>query len=346
MPLFEIAREIKRQLSNTPFFATKPLTSPVETPRLDYLQKQIEKAVQERKHYLIFLLGPFGSGKSTVVNYFVSKHPNYKFINKSFIKINTLDFAFLRLTSYWSRTVFFWIGMLLAIGLIRLVPQMGALPFMLFLIYFFVKNWGNLIYILHEVLDNLFSHRLTISILEDLERSSLNLNDQWAFLANLWQHKRTYIIPLGYSSDDKEGKFKMMEYAMKLDGEIIEIYLDEKVNYEILKKLDPDIPFQLDKEDKEYEGWLSLFTPREMLMIEEQARLRAVSPHLNKQTKYIHICLEFLCKKLGIPEEEIIFDEKTKEIRKTLPKEYSSEQIHYLESFTRSIIPELGLKMS
>lgn len=57
-------------------------------------------------------------------------------------------------------------------------------------------------------LSHYYKHK--VYILDDLDRSSLREKDRWALLANLWNYNTTYIVPLGYSEDEKlEGKISL-----------------------------------------------------------------------------------------------------------------------------------------
>jgi hypothetical protein len=349
--LKNIWKEIKKQLTNTPsFLQTTSGRWVADSSKANDVVTQIEKALESNSTRLIFLIGPFGSGKTTHIQHFMRKHPHYQYFSKSFVKVNSIDFAFLHLTHYITRLIFMLICSGFAGFIIWNVPQIGALPLLLFVTYLFVKNAGNLIYNLHETLDNLLTRRDKIVIIEDLERSSLNSPDQWALLANLWQNKRHYLIALGYSPDEKAAKLKIVEYAMKLEGKIIETPPCKSINYKIIKHLDPDFPFEFNFEkDPEMEGWLSLFTPRETIMLYDQVVLRNRSREpltlKEKQMSYVAIALEFLFEKTGLTKKELIFDEKTREIRGFVRGHFSPEQIFYIESFTNSLAPSVPIKL-
>ncbi len=341
MILQAIWKEVQKQLTNTPSFSLKiPKIEKSQEEHLEHLDEQIEKALKDSKNRLVFLVGPFGSGKSTQIQYFLHKHPNLRYLHKSLVKVNTLDFAFLHLTNYKSRLFLMMIFSTLALLLMNFIPNSAALPFLVIIGFFFVKNSGNLVYILHEALDNLFSGKDRLVILEDFERSPLGKLDQWALLANLWQFKRSYLIALGYSTDDKKAKLQMIENAQKLGGIIIEIAPHKGLNHLLIKQLDPLFPFSIDEKEENKKGaWMSLFTLREMLMIKEQASLRNLATSLpeNKQKQYIHVCLEFLLEKLELPKHQIIYNEKKHALMHFSPKGLTPEQAFFLSSFEESI---------
>ena len=118
---------------------------------------------------------------------------------------------------------FITFAMLTCYLLVQSLPPTGALPFLMAFGYFFGKNASNLMYTCYETINSLFSRKEKIVIIEDLERSPLGIKEQWALLSNLWGYKRKYIITWGYSPDERKEKLRMLEYAMKLDGSVIEI---------------------------------------------------------------------------------------------------------------------------
>lgn len=340
-------KEVKRQLENAPSFAatiekikqSKP--DHLQSEHLDYVDRQIEEALKNKGHRLIFLLGPFGVGKTTQIHYFIRQRPELNYTLRSFIKIKTLDHAFLHLTNYVSRSASLALFFLLSLLFVWLVPATGALPFLLTTSYLFVKNAGNLVYILHQLCDNLFSRKDRIVVIEDLERSPLESPDQWALLSNLWHLKRTYLVPIGYSTENENNsKFKALEYAQKLGGIVIEIMPYTQLNFSIIKKLDPDFPFMIDHDIHTKKGdWLSLFTPREMWTIYEQTYLRTLHKPgaATKQEHYISVCLEFLIAKLGLSRREINYDPEVKAIKPIIEQTLSAEQSYFISSLKESI---------
>ncbi|MGH2612483.1 MAG: hypothetical protein ACRDFB_05480, partial [Rhabdochlamydiaceae bacterium] len=86
MEKLTIWKEIQKQLTNTPNFSLKiPQIEQSQSKHLEQLDQQIDKALKDSKHRLVFLLGPFGSGKSTQIHYFLHKRPTLRFLyNLSF----------------------------------------------------------------------------------------------------------------------------------------------------------------------------------------------------------------------------------------------------------------------
>lgn len=351
-----IFAELKKHLTNTPSYAFNiQATQPVFRSQLDYINTQIEKAVKEKPHQILFILAPFGGGKTTQIFDFFQRHPEHKMTYRSFTRINTLDFAFLHLTNYASRFFFILINSLLSLLLFYVFPKLTVLPIFFILSSFFTKSIGNQIYLLHETLSTFLLRRHKFIVIEDLERSPLGDNDQWAFLSNLWHLKRTYIVSLGYSPEEKEKVIKLFELAIKLGGTLVELPLNEAANYELIKKLDIDFPFHPSSKDlSQNKGWLSLFTFRELFMLREQTLLRVhaekefgrknLKPHV-KQLKYVEVSLLLLLDKINLTKREVVFVEKDKEILGFTKEKLQTYQYEYLHSFIQSIYPELGIKI-
>lgn len=341
--------EIKRHLTNTPSFnldleeikKSKPDLNSLQSEQLEYTDLQIEKALKNNRHRLIFLLGPFGVGKTAQIHYFIRKRPHLNYMLRSFVKIKTLDHAFLHLTNYISRIGSLFLILMLAISLIKLFPQSGAMPFLLIASYLFAKNTGNLVYIFHQFWHHLFLRKERVIVINDLERSPLESADQWALLSNLWQLKTTYLIALGYSMNDQNAKFKALESAQKLGGVVIELVPYTPLNFSLIKQFDADFPFVIDSTPKSPKGdWLSLFTPSEVLTIYEQAKLRTRPGESKeeKQSRYISVYLEFLIAKLGLSRREINYDPEVKLIKPLSEKTLTADQAYFISSFKESLV--------
>lgn len=345
MSLQQILQEMLNQLTNTPSYFNKPPPIPVYRAKREEINHQIEQAIND-KCSVIFLLGPLGVGKTTQCHYFVKNQTSYKCWWRSFSKINNLDFAFLNLTSLASRFIFIAIAFAFALLAVYLLPPAGALPFMLTFAYLFAKNSSNLIYILHEAMDSFFHVNTKIVVIDDLERSSLSFNDQWALLANLWQTKVIYIVCLGYPPDATDTRDKMIEYAMKLNGRIIEVLPDEKTNYHILKQFNGSNPFKIMLYKGKEEGWLTLFTPREVQILFNLATSRAKHEADKKglpagkwdiKITAANLFLKQLIHKFKWTGCEAIFDYQKREIQIYNHSSLLPTELYFLMSFTESL---------
>lgn len=313
-----------------------------KTP-MQSINAQIDKALTEDPKRIIFVLAPRGAGKTTQVQSFRREHPEFRYLYRSYIKIDSFDFAFLHLTETKLRLFFLFTGILISYFLFPRLPGPAISPILLLTSLSLLKTFGHAIYILHETVDNLIKPRNKVVILEDLDRSLIDENQRWEFLANLWQNKRSYIVTLGYPPQDPKKKLELIENAIKLGGRIVEIPLNEQGNYELIKKLDPDFPFNLQENEH---GWLSLFTFREMHLLFEQTQLKIASSKENKQIIYVELALNLLLAKINLTNQEFILDKITKEIHPPSPDKISPDQSHFIHSFCESLDPKAGITIA
>ena len=346
-----LLKEIKKHLTNKPSFLLEKYFVPSSMhSQSQYVGMQIEDALKSDVKF-IFLLGPFGCGKTTHLFHFLRKNKKLNYKYRSFIRINNLDFSFYHLTNYWSRTILISLGITMVFFMFTYFPLLAAFPVAVILGSVFMKNSAHLVYLIHEVCRSLFSRKQKVVMIEDLERSSVSEKDQWALLTNLWQYQYKYLITFGYPQENKEAKEKIIENITKLGGTIIEIPLEEAANYQLISEMDPEFPFTLPSEaSSENKGWLSLFTFREIITFNQLVKLR-VQPEKNqnnlylKQIEYIKICLELLLDKINLATRQIVFAEEAKKITWFNEDTISANQLHYLASFVHSIIPELNIEL-
>lgn len=346
-----IFHEAKKLITNNQSTSHKIPYAPEEK---EAINQELEQAICESRSKLIFLVGPFGAGKTTQLEAFSAKHKNRRLLIRAFDRVESLDFAYLNLTGILSRLFFLILAMAFTVLITKELPASSALPFTLVLVYFFTKNLPNLMYIFHEAMDSLFRMSDKLVVIENLDHSSLSEDTRWVFLANLWHFRRVYLISLGYPVGDQKEKKKIFERVMELDGTIVEVRKNEQVNYEVIKNLDADFPFLAPhRPDQSELNWLSLFTPGEMLLIRERVLVASAERRLQKRAGseekrllYIQICLEHLLQKLEIKDESVRFDEKTREIRLHSGAELGDEKMQFLKSFVVNIIPDLQVVIS
>jgi hypothetical protein len=344
MTLFKnIICEIKKQLTDTPSFVTASRPAFLQyVDRLKANNQQIIKGIKGKK--MIFLIGPYGCGKTTQIDFFLKTNPEFSYDYKSFERIQTIEFSFLHLTSFVSRALFLFLSSTFGVFLIKFLTPIAALPISLVLIYFFVKNIPNLMYIFHEAMSNVLKQKPKLVIIEDLERSALDLKTIWVFLANLWQYKRTYLVSLGFPVDDIQEKQKIIENAMKLSGFIVDISNDERINFEIISTLDTQfIQFFDERQVNQISGWLSLFTPREMIIIHDEiqrtCRKRTQNPP-DIRCVYVSTFFKYLLQKFELDPHKVSLDFETSEIKILDDRQLPPEATHYLDSFSASLKKE------
>lgn len=338
MSMQSIFREIRRHFTNMPPSAVQAERKKFfPIPGIKMIEEGIENALKDPLFHLVFLIGPFGVGKSTCIERFMHNHHEYKYDRYSFATVNTLNFAFLHLTDFVSRMIFIVMNLFPFFMIARFLPPIQALPIIFIGSYLFIKNIESMIYVLHEVRKTLFSRSTKVLVLDDLERSSLDKSAIWALLANLWQYKRRYLVPLGYSPDDKNGRLYMLEQAMKLGGTIIEIRPNKEVNYALLIDQSPFFPFKQGGE------WLSLFTAREILVMREEIYQIREKKMRNFELEAIDLVLEWLFERLKIEVyQKIYYNIETGEFEGPPLDPLSPQQLYYLETFKESVKPRLA----
>ncbi len=266
------------------------------------IKHQIDIFIRKNEN-LIFIIGPWGSGKT----YLIEKYSNeiqadgLHFIKKSFFGITSLSEAYMHLLGFFKATFFlftlyflfyvlgfynskFFAPVFIVISLILLTNKF-KLSYSLYkivssLVDNLITSGFQLAIVTRKVLDmrefNNYKHK--VYILDDLDHSSLKEEDRWALLANLWNYNTTYIVLLGYSENERiegKNKFEIIELCEKLEGKIIFLPIawernEEIVNHylsQIFKNTKIHLPFK-------HPTWLNNFTPRELINISDNFKIR------------------------------------------------------------------------
>jgi hypothetical protein len=133
-----------------------------------------------------------------------------------------------------------------------------------------------------------------INIVDDLDRSSLNFEEQFALLSNLWQYKQQYVVLLGFNNEDQ--KNRTIEAVNKLNGKIILIQADEDVNEQIARSMDSVFPFN--KND-----WMNYIEPRALQGIITEVKLESELDGLNilfKKLFYLTKIIDYISVRLTL----------------------------------------------
>lgn len=125
-----------------------------------------------------------------------------------------------------------------------------------------LTNRLQLFYIAGAMVQGLFGRRRII-VLEDLERSSLGEKDQWALINGLWRHGLSYVVPIGF--DSLELKANLIGRILKANGRWVELPSRGETNLGLATAFDRRFPFQDASE------WLSHFSAREVISLAEHS---------------------------------------------------------------------------
>lgn len=259
--------------------------------------KKLNTLLSEKRNHLIFVIGEWGSGKTTHIRHFETTHCNdYNFAEKSFFSIHTLHEGFLNLLNIYSK-FFSVIGIILfvtlfyfKIGLLISIPVVA-----IFVAHIFITNIWKFYYIVVSAFESFIlklKNKSQVCVIEDLDRSSMQHNDQWALLSSLRHVNFKYIISYGFSSEDE--KIDIIQIAQKLEAKTIELPLDHKVNFKIVQEREIDFPFSESR-------WMEIFTPRELLhIIDDVRRISKGHKILYMQAYFVYFFYKEMLKKLKV----------------------------------------------
>lgn len=227
---------------------------------------KLSSALHSKEETPIFLLGEFGSGKTTHIRELIKNEKDFNFYELSFFSIRTLEEAYMKLVPTQDKFLTLVIGIVLTfITYQKFSSPPWTYIFPLLGIYF-LSSKTRFVYIVSQIARGLGSRR--IIIIDDLDRSSMAENEIWAFLAHLVQYKTKYIICLGFNTI--EDRINKIAQIGKLNGRFIELPLNQRVTHGIIKGLYPEFPFVV---HRTFES----LNPRELIAIGEQVAVHSVS---------------------------------------------------------------------
>ncbi|APJ04360.1 P-loop NTPase fold protein [Silvanigrella aquatica] len=266
------------------------------------IKHQIDIYIHKNEN-LIFLIGPWGSGKTYLIEKYSHEiqEGGLHFIKKSFFGIKSLNAAYVHLLGIFKTGLFlfviytviyrfgfyesnFFAPLFIVLSLMLLTNRMNITysfyKFISSLVDILITSGFHLAILTRKVLDmrDLRNFKHKVYILDDLDRSSLKDEDRWALLANLWNYNTTYIVLLGYSEDDRvkgKSKLELIEFCEKLEGKIIFLPIawernEEIMNFylsQIFSNFNLSSPFQSPI-------WNVIFTPRELINIADHFKIK------------------------------------------------------------------------
>ncbi|MBI5624887.1 MAG: ATP-binding protein [Elusimicrobia bacterium] len=232
-----------------------------------HVKAEILRSLNQSDCRPVFVIGAWGSGKTTFVrNLEPDLRAKSRYLYRSFFAVSTPNEAYLNLLP---RPI--WIGLtasslvvLAAIGQIA-ISKPSLLQYREIVValvsvatFLFVCNKMKAFYIVSCLLNSRLWGNPFITVIDDVERSSLPSADVWAILSNLWMQDHKYLILLGYGSDDE--KTEIIQRAIKLEGHLVFLPTDYNVNFKIAGNLDGSIPFSGGE-------WFGRLTPRDIVGI-------------------------------------------------------------------------------
>ena len=216
----EILSESRNMLLNQPPCFISERAS-IQNDCFQFCNK-LKTLLSDEKNHLVFVIGEWGCGKTTHIRHFEDKfYSQYNFAEKSFFSIHSLHEGFLNLLSIYSK-MFSVIGILLFVAwfYFKIGWMIGIPTAAVFIVHIFVTNVWKFYYIILSAFESfLLKNQSRVYIIEDLDRSSLQHNDQWALLSSLRHTSFKYIISYGFSSEDE--KIDIIQIAQKLEAKTI-----------------------------------------------------------------------------------------------------------------------------
>ncbi|MFN8371001.1 MAG: hypothetical protein U0T83_10315 [Bacteriovoracaceae bacterium] len=278
-----------------------------------YINNKINKLKVETLNFLndgsfekkfIIVLGEFGSGKSYFVNFLVNDS-EYQIINTdengeicrgfrdeskvvNLSGFNTSDEALLMLPfkSEKCLTVSFIILLITLSLMFRFFFQIEIQPgipkmasdlmifvctiVVAFLSYLTATNKYGLAF---DYLFNIVFSANKLYVIEDIERSNLNISD----LLNIFHHLKDvngrFLVTLGFSTFEE--KIKYFELAGKINAKILELPENNASKLKFMMDIEPDFPFAVGhlNDNFSYLSWLSLFGYRDLSLIREEVNI-------------------------------------------------------------------------
>ena len=326
--IFELKENVKRAVFDDPPSYLLEEGNPVDAE--SYIRReQVEAYLSERPAKPVFIVGAWGSGKTTqVMRMYGDLSDSYRVSYRSLYSVHTLRSAYLFLTERLSKflTVFSGGLLLYLVGVLYnkcfrdsiYWPVSWVWPGLLGLFYLLITNYLKIAYIIISFFSCVIGKKEQLVIIDDLERSGLSISDQWALLTNLWTWRQRYIVLMGYDTEDQ--RIEVIERASKLGGHILFLPIRPSSNHSIARKLDPDLCLESGE-------WWGKLTPRDIVKIiseVDNCYERKKEAQLKRSLLYSNRFFVRLMERLELTPEEQDFLSFTKETEENVRISYNS----------------------
>lgn len=259
----------------------------------------------------VFLIGPWGSGKTTFIDQITSNEKKYlTFTKRSFFGVsNDLTAKFVVFTLF-ERLCITAAATSILISLYPTIVEFSKLspPISLvlqatgILALLLLADFQRLLYLSCHIIAGLFQfiayiiendRYKKVLVIEDLDRSSLTIQQQFGFLSNLPVLGKTILVPIGYNTDEE--RIEALQYAHKLSPDVIELPTNKDYVYIIIKTYFPEFPFT------QPGHWMEILSVRDILSI-CYACSRASDGSIVRLKRNILIAVKQKLSKLATPE--------------------------------------------
>lgn len=288
---------------------------------------------------ITFVIGPWGSGKSTFISTLLSEKEKYSNIrNPEVVSLSTATNeteVFSHFMSPESKFYVLWIAYSLNLFLFAFssYSQGSALlgmlsPFIAYFTTLFITNKSRLTYIVSAFFES--RSKCKIKIIEDFDRGALGLSAIHNTLQFRYKHNTSYIVAFGYNSISQRDQY--IEAAMKLNGKLLFFDLSEQSLFNILSKTASNLPIRSGK-------WITCFPARKLISLAlqyEKAARTLDGP--DRFVLFVEIFFEALEKVVALEDRgELSFTDNGLSLRPS--PDLLIEQTNLLESFVSSLNP-------
>lgn len=275
-------KSVVKFLKNEPLFEFGS-TEHIGIKELEYYDLLI-RSTQEVDNFPIFLIGPWGSGKTAALREFQKDHKSkFYIVERNYFGVRNVDEAVAHLIGIGWRLLLFICILLFLFCLYQITrdylifgkdveaPFLQAVELkgiigliLIFMFSFVVRPQSRMLFLGTLALQfpfywirSLILKKKTIIIIEDLDRSSLSVPERFIFLSQLPPLPVKYVISYGHNSESEY--LTLVEYINKINGIAINLRQDQNVTFEILKKHISYFPFLNSAK------WMSEISIRELL---------------------------------------------------------------------------------
>lgn len=278
---------------------------------------QLKTLVELADQRPVFLIGPFGSGKSTLISSMIKSRQSPFDKGRRIHRVSmhaaaNTDQGLLSLMHPAQKRVVF----LIAFACIALGWTLaGLIPFLLFpgsatislallgilfstVLIFAGGNRIRLIYLLYCYFPQIrFGADSDILVIEDFDRSPMSDAEMLTNLVSRPISSAPCLVVLGYSNPDQRSK--LIEIALKLNGRIVSMVTDEVALAKIGKSVDEAFSFRGDR-------WISEFSAREIVAVCEAGNRQLKGmPNVEVLLCYFSFFVTAIGEKYGLTRESI-----------------------------------------
>lgn len=254
----------------------------------------------------IFIIGPWGSGKSTFISTLIKDTNSYRNLRRieriSLSSATSENEVFTHLIGSkikiaLSATVF--IVSLISINYVTwpekidkfFAAQVTISIFISSFLALFIPNKTRIFYILASYVECFFGK--TIKVIEDFDRGALDISTIYNILLFRFKRKMSYVVALGYNSTEQRDQY--VELALKLGGKVVYFDLSEHSLYLILTKL-YNPPISAGK-------WITLITARRLITLTSLIQKNEADHSLTVEQSFglfVEVFFEEILKRLDV----------------------------------------------